>query len=246
MIRSTPPIGNKIIERIPQTIRLRSGLYLNLRNRRDVGEFWHIFTSSEYMSLVPELISLKMDSGVLVDCGASIGLFTFLIEQLSRCGILPWKDVFYTVVEPGDYNYAQLEKNMQENFSPNRYQICKGLVGHKKGEANFYESKHYPYSSSLTDRKEKKGKKHQVPFVDLSNFLEKSPCFVKMDIEGGEFLALEAYKEYWQNVVGLIIEWHAEMGDVSEAEKKLLNSGLKKVKRSWDNGDRLVDLYLRM
>lgn len=240
-----PPLINKIIEKIPQTIRLRSGLYLHTRHRRDTGEFWHIFTSAEYLSLVPYLARVPLSSGTIVDCGASIGLFTLLVEQLCRVELLPWENLNYIAIEPGGYNYAQLEKNLQENFSPERYQLHRGLVGSQSGDADFFESKQQPYSSSLLDRREIRSQAHRLPYVDLSACFAQKPCFVKMDIEGGEFLALETYRDYWPGIEGIVIEWHAEMGNVAEAEAVLFESGLKKVKRSWDNGNRLVDLYLR-
>lgn len=241
------PLSTKIIERIPQTVYLRSGIFIQLRHRHDNREFWRVFTSSEYMSFIPNLISLEVPSISVLDCGACIGLFSLLIEHLCRVGVLPWDKVFYTLIEPSPYNFSQLEHNIKKNLSDGSYQLIRGLVGLRGGEANFYESKRQPTSSSLINRKDLKEEmtKIRVPFIDITTFLQAKPCLVKVDIEGAEFTLFETYQEAVSNADGLIVEWHCEMGDVRAGESILEAIGLRKVKQSVDKGNRPTALYMR-
>ena len=240
------PLTTRIIERIPQTIRLRSGLLVELRHRRDVGEFWHLFSSSEYLSLMPFLNRLDMKEGILIDCGAAIGLFSLLIEQMAKVGILPgWGEHRVELIEPSEYNLRQLTRNMKRNLPARRYSIHHGAVGQRSGQVTFHESKRAPWSSSLRDRPGLPARAVTRNYIDLMPLVGEGPCLVKMDIEGAEFEALAAYHELWLRVDALVIEWHAEMGNIRDAEAHLKAGGLSHVKRSWETGDRYVDLYAR-
>lgn len=245
MTPTKPPLSNRLIEHLPQTARLRSGLYVGLRNRSDTGEFWHVFSSREYMALVPHLIQLPLSHGTVIDCGAGIGLFSLLMEHLCRVGVLPWSDLKFVLIEPGAYNFAQLKKNLARNLPAASWELLHGMVGQRDGEASFYESRRHPWSSSVVDRPGKSTARSTRSYVNLSKLIPAQPCLLKMDIEGAEFRAIETYHDELRKVSALIIEWHGEMGDISASETLLHEAGLRKKARSWDNGDRLVDLYVR-
>lgn len=248
MVRVKRPLLTKVIERIPQTLCLSSGINIQLRHKRDNRKFWDIFTSSEYMSLIPELATLKAQSISILDCGAGIGLFSLLIEHLCRIGVLPWDNVLYTLIEPSSHNFIKLEQNIKRNLANESCRLINGLLGLKNGDAEFYESKKKPYGSRLAGKTNgEDGVVKRLPFIDISAFLQAKPCFVKMDIEGSEFIFLETYRKELTNVEGIMIEWHSEMGDVEEGEFILSASGLRRVKRSpdKDNDNRFTDLYLK-
>ncbi len=199
------------------------------------------------MSLVPSLIDLKLEEVTVVDCGAGIGLFSLFIEHLLRIGMLGWKKPFYVMMEPSRYNFDLLKRNVVENLDIERVELHNCLVGMKEGSYTFYEHKGKPYSSSILDRKDVKVKKEvfQVPFLDVSEILRRDDAFLKLDIEGAEFMFLESYRKDLDSLKGVIVEWHSEMGDVERGIQILEDAGLKMVKRSWDRDTRFIDLYLR-
>jgi FkbM family methyltransferase len=247
MVMPKRPLSTRIIELIPQTLFLRSGMLIELRNKHDSREFWRVFTSPEYMSFIPELISLRVPSISVLDCGACIGLFSLLIEHLRRIGVLPWDNVSYTLIEPSPYNFGQLERNVRRNLPEGSYRLINGLVGLKDGDSDFYESKRKPSSSGLSKRDDIREKmaRMRLPFIDIAGFLKERPCLLKVDIEGAEFMMLETYSEALSNVEGLVIEWHCEMGDMKEGESMLSATGFHKAKESLRKGDRVVALYMR-
>lgn len=240
------PIFTRLLEEVPQTLCLGSGIHIFSRSRRDNRKVWDIFTSSEYMSIVPELVKLKFPRLTLIDCGAGTGLFSLFIEHLSRIGVLDWGDMYYIMIEPSEYNYQLLEKNITSNLNKESYEMHKGLVGKKEGNSRFYEHRRKPYSSSVLDRKDIKVKKNisEIPFIDITDRFKSENPFLKLDIEGSEFMFLENYSSDLSELSGLMIEWHSEMGDVEKGNEILQSSGLQRVKRSWDKETRFIDLYL--
>lgn len=239
-------LSTKIIERLPQAVHLRSGLMIELRDRHDTGEFWHVFSSSEYLALLPELIALRPCPELLVDCGTGIGLFTLLIEHLCRAEVLPWGEVDVVAVEGGSFNHRQAERNLRQNLAAERFVLHLGLVGKKHGEAEFFESSVARWSSGTSARPGLRQRAVRRPFVDLTPMLMAGrSTLVKMDIEGAEFEAIAEYAEVWSQVTALIIEWHAELGDVDAARAVLTAAGLEQRKRSWHQGNRIVELYVR-
>lgn len=240
------PLFTRILEEIPQTLCLSSGIHIFSRSRRDNRKVWDIFTSSEYMSLVPEIVPLKFNNITLIDCGAGTGLFSLFIEHLNRTRTLEWGEINYIMIEPSGYNYKLLESNISSNLDKDNYTLMKGLVGSKTGESRFYEHRKKPYSSSVLDRKDIKVRKNisEVPFIDITSILKSENSFLKLDIEGSEFNFLENYGSDLSSLKGLILEWHSDMGDVERGNEILGQAGLQRVKRSWDKETRFVDLYL--
>lgn len=238
------PLSTRIIDRIPQTVCLRSGINITLRNRHHVSDFWQIFSSAEYMALVSLLSQRSFDQFHLLDLGGGIGLFSLLIEHLSRIEVLPWQNRTYTVVEVSPKNRRMVEHNLSANLSAGSFQVQWGAAGQKNGQATLTFSKGAPWGNTITNPATS-DEQISVPFVDVSAHLMIPNTIVKMDIEGAEFNFIPAYAAELQQVKGLIVEWHAERGSILEAEAVLQQAGLRKHKRSWNNGNRLVDLYLK-
>ncbi len=234
-----------IIRRLPRTVNIRSGLSVHLRHWRDNDSFWGFFTGPEYMLFIPGLSDLKMSPVNVIDCGAGNGLFSLWIEHFRRLGILDWKDVRYTLIEPSLSNVGIIKKNMKDNLPKENYEVIRGLVGQRDGSALFYESKDSPWSSSML-RKQENAREVDVPFADLSPFLKRENVFLKLDIEGTEFSTLENYGNELSNIKGLVIEWHREFGYSIESAKSILkNCGLSLSKKSSDNKHVLVEFYKR-
>ena len=237
------PFSAWLIERIPQTVRLRSGLRVHLRNHADAVVFWNVFTSGEYLALVRDLADLDVE--VVVDCGAGIGMFSLLVEHLCRVGLLDWEDVEVEAIEPAQYNLPQLRKNLDRNLADGRYTIHEGVVGGGEGSVVFYETPKYPWSGSLVERKEMEGRAVEAPVVDLPSIVAGRPAVLKLDVEGAEFEVFEAHASSLGSVEAVVVEWHVEMGDVERGGGLLREGGFDFVRRSKSDGNRLVDLYRR-
>lgn len=246
MKRAKRPLLTRIIERIPQTITLGSGITIGLRGHHDYHKFLDIFTSREYLCLVHNLSHFNSNSMNVIDCGAGIGLFSLLLEHLCRLDILPWKRTFYTLIEPSRANFAQLGRNLRENLPNGSYNLIMGLVGQMSGDHEFYESREQPWRSSIFKEKKLRGMVlvTRVPFVSLAPLLVERPCLVKLDIEGAEFMLLESLSEHLHYVDILIIEWHTEFGNIAEGEKALINRGFNRVKRNIPCEGRIIDLFM--
>ncbi len=239
------PFLTKLIEWIPQTVALRSGIKIRLRGRPDAKHFWTMFTSPEYMAFVPELASIKEPDLVVIDCGAAIGLFSLLIEHLRRLEILDWPNVSYVLVEPSSFNLRRLRHNIAANLPVESFEIFDGLIGPRSGPSEFYQSRWGRWTSSVFRQSVPMERKAQKPSVDISNILRSGPCLLKVDIEGAEFQLLETYRDELTNVIAIVVEWHAECGDTEKAASALSSTGFWMAKRRLPGPGLMVDLYLR-
>ena len=239
------PLFTKLLERIPQTVVLRTGLRVRLRGRVDAKHFWSVFTSPDYLSFLPHLASIDERALRVIDCGAGIGLFSLLIEHLRRAALLPWEVASYVLVEPSRRNLPRLKRNLASNVPEDRYRVLEGLVGRRGGDAEFYDRRWRPWASSIFHDSAARGVRGRKPFVDLVEFLAMGPCLLKADIEGAEFLLLESYRGELANVRALVIEWHTEHGDPDAGDARLRSAGLRRVSRRHEGPTRIVDLYVR-
>ena len=239
------PFLTKAIEWIPQTVALRSGISVRLRGRSDAKHFWGTFTSPEYMAFVPELASIRESKLKVIDCGGGIGFFSLLIEHLRRLEILAWEDTSYVIVEPLSYNLHRLRRNIRANLEDGSYEIVEGLVGQRTGDSVFYQSRWSRWSASVFQRSHFLEQKTRKPYIDISPFLCQEACVLKLDIEGAEFDFLKTYCDQLTKVLALVVEWHAQFGDVADAESVLASQGLRRVRRRHPGPDLVVDLYLR-
>lgn len=242
-----PRLIHSVSLRLPQRIALRSGLRLYTFDKASNAHFWHTFTSSEYLQFLPELNASKREPpSILIDCGAAVGYFSLLIEHSIRCGLLHWPPISYVAIEASPRNYHRLTKNYTTNLNKKQVlAIQHGLIGAQSGQRDFFVNNNAPWSSSILQRDANHSTKINLDFFNLEPFLNKGNAFIKMDIEGGEFLFLESYKGLLTKLWGIIIEWHGELGDVNYARTLLESSGLKSVKVVDESEQRQVELFLR-
>lgn len=237
-------LSTKIIDRIPQSIHLRTDLFIHLKNKRETSLFWNIFTSMEYLMMVPILATINFDDGIVIDCGAGIGLFSLLIAHCIRLKLLNWENIKYFLIEPSPLNLATLMSNFQSNFSPKEYSVQQGLVGKKEGYDNFYFSKFNKWSSSVIDHKLKHTKVTTIPYYDLTRILGgPKNILMKIDIEGSEYDFFDNYLQQLSSVKLLIIEWHKNFGNPFQCENKLFDLGFKELLCSVNDSDVKLSLY---
>ncbi|HMU05214.1 MAG TPA: FkbM family methyltransferase [Saprospiraceae bacterium] len=230
--------------RLPQSIALRSGLRLNTYNKKDNSLFWSIFTSSEYLSLMPDIIKSGIRPELVIDCGAACGYFSLMIEHFCRAEVLDW-EVSYLLVEPSEYNFKKLQKNFSQAGLSQKTILEKKVAGKSEGSITFYESKTSPWSSSIHNRTSINSKKVTHSYINLNPYLDQKNCFLKIDIEGGEYDFIDTYASHFGKVSGIIIEWHHEMGDTEKAIQQINEAGLYLIKTSFEKDNRRVDLFLK-
>jgi FkbM family methyltransferase len=229
--------------RMPQSYAIRSGLRVYAANRAQNALFWSIFTSSEYLSFVPHLVKSDIRPTVWIDCGAAIGYVTLLFNHLIRSGVLSWELEKQLCIEPSAEHYAILSDNICNNklgASP-----VLGIVGKKEGSEVFHQNSSNPWSSSIQPRFSHSSNVNRT-YYDLTSVLAAGkPCMLKIDIEGAEFSFIESYASDLDNVLGIIIEFHKEMGDIAYANQLLSQAGFHMAHNSLDKKNREVCLYLR-
>ncbi len=238
------PAFTKLIECIPQTIALRSGVMIPVRGRMEAKHFWNMFTSEEYSSFIPYLARLKGPELLLVDCGAAIGMFSLFVEHVRRLELVPWQRTRYVLIEPASYNLRRLRRNIGANIPQEDFKIVQGLTGERSGEIDFYESRLFRWGSNRFRKMSILDRRTRRKFVDIAQYFDHHPCLLKVDIEGAEFGLLEEYREALERVDAFTVEWHEAFGNVDQASKLLESAGLTLAKRITPGG-RKVDFYLR-
>lgn len=140
-----------------------------------------------------------------VDCGANIGYFTMLAARL--VGIDGRIDAF----EPDPVNRTRLEIHLTQNHLAHRVTIHPVAVSNAPGQLTIYHpsgpgtnhgmSSAFPQHFSRADQ-------YIVPAVRLDERLNGIPHLIKLDVEGGEWNAIEGMKSLLQSTAPprLIIE----------------------------------------
>jgi FkbM family methyltransferase len=139
------------------------------------------------------------------DVGANIGYVSLLLERAAR----PNGRVFAFEALPA--NVERIRRNVALNSLENRITLVPAAVADKSGELTFYVHASVgmgKVAGSAGRRDEAYQAEIQVPALSLDEFVYRdgnpSPHVVKMDIEGGEVLALPGMKR-------LLAEYHPIM-----------------------------------
>lgn len=157
-----------------QEVVLRSGARFILRDTHssDLGTLLEVAGSDDYM------MSSIRSPRVIVDAGANIGAFAIIAARM-------YPDAIVHAVEPEESNFKQLllniEKNGVQNIKP-----LQAAISSQYGETELYLSNH-PAAHTL--RPIHGAVVRKVKTIPLSHFGHIDA--LKMDIEGGEYMALE-------------------------------------------------------
>lgn len=235
---------NSVTLRLPQLIRLRSGVKVATYGKAHNNLFWNIFTSPQYIQHFRALIQLDIRPSHIIDCGAAWGYFSLLIKHMVKNGLLDWKDLDFTLVEPNSKNVGHPKINAELNFQPDEFRKIQGLVGKHSGSAQFFRSRGHPWGSSVHHR-ENSSNIGAIPFFDLTDLFDKGNCLLKLDIEGGEFDFFCQYRQQLACTCAIIVEFYAEMGNVSESQTHLREAGFELALTSMHVGNRSVHLYVK-
>lgn len=184
---------------------------------------WELY-EPETAALVRDIVKPGM---TIIDIGAHIGYFTRIFS-----GLVGPEGLVYAI-EADPVNFALLEKNTKYLANVRRFQIA---VADINGELAFYRGEKTGTHSAI--KAEFRPQKITVPAARLDDWITKEKIpridLIKMDIEGGEPIALKGMTGVFQNnpEVKLILEFNPEclrLGGLNEMEilRELFGLGLE-------------------
>jgi len=161
----------------------------------DIGIFHQIFINNEY-----DYDYSLQDSGVIIDAGANIGLFTVLMKNL-------YPNFEFICIEPDKENFELLKSNTSKYTNIN-YEFA-GLWN-KKIKLKVYDKYNTGKSGLVVEEDEING---NVDAVDINYLIEKYNLkyidLLKIDIEMSEIYVFnENYENWLPKVKVIVIELH--------------------------------------
>jgi FkbM family methyltransferase len=217
------------LHRFPPSARNKTIVFFNGRKIRFSSPFWFLHSIDEiFIQEVYKFCSEK-ESPYIIDCGSNIGLSVIYFKTLfSKARVVAF-EADPTVFDElrnniGEYGYNDVSLVNAAVWTDNTTITFKseGSVG---GMIN-------PTGTSETNDV-------QVPAIRLKEYLEEEIDFLKIDIEGAEYLVLKDCKALLSNVRNLFIEYHEEKLDAQKLHEILQwldHAGFKYyIKEAWNN-----------
>jgi FkbM family methyltransferase len=166
----------------------------------------------------------NLTGGIFIDVGAHVGKYS----------IPAAKNAAVTVValEPDEYNFGLLKKNVALNHLPNIICINKGAYS-SPGKISFYTTEQGEGMHSIFKQAESKQEK-KIEVDTLDNIIEQlntnSPVsLMKIDVEGAEYDVLQGAEKILQKYhPGLIVEiWQHDPARLARVKEYLQRFGYK-------------------
>ena len=188
-------------------IKLLDGSYYTIK-LEDEKLIEHFETGNNYTEAILEQFNnanyyqdfIKESDKFILDIGANVGLFALYVS--------PWAEKI-VCIEPTPSHFELLIKLTEGLDNIDKIQ---GAVSNVTGTTNFYTSQSNTTTNGLIARDVQSS--FQVPSYTIEDLVVKSGLervdFVKMDIEGGEYIVLdEKTIEYiGKNIPKILIEFH--------------------------------------
>lgn len=178
---------------------------LNLNSEADESVFHEIFVDRDYM-VVDDIVGEA--SGVILDIGAHIGLFSMYARGLND-------NVKIFAYEPAPENFAAMKAHFKENHIDG-VTVKNVAVTGNDGETVLFLSED-SHNHSIWNLFGSKMKQVKVPTVSMAKIFERDLVkqgilfcdLVKMDCEGAEFEILESMSvEVFKKIGSFYIEYH--------------------------------------
>jgi FkbM family methyltransferase len=153
---------------------------------------------------IQELYKIKLPPDCyIIDCGANIGLSVlYLKQQFPKSHIVAF--------EPDDRNFELLSKNVG-SFNYTDVELKKEAVWVENTMIGFTND------GSMSSRLDQNSPINpKVKASRLKDFLNKRIDFLKMDIEGAEYLVLKDINEKLMNVENLFLEYHGNFNQTNQ------------------------------
>ena len=166
-----------------------------------------IFVEDIYMQDLPP-------GARIIDCGANIGLSVLYLKKLCP-------DAEIIAFEPDERNFKLLEKNVQ-SFGLTKIELRKEAVWIENDFLRF--SNKGTLGSKIVEEAVSDGQTIRVKSTRLKDLMDRKIDFLKLDIEGSEYLVLKDIAENLHMATNIFIEYHGRY-----AENKQLNEVLELV-----------------
>ena len=170
-----------------------------------VGVYKDIFVNNHYHCP----IALRHDARI-VDGGANIGLSSlYFLHRYPNARIEAY--------EANPLTCRLLTKTLASaKFAAGRYSVHGKALHTEDGQVPFYANPDTPsaLNSSIAgrDNMKERGKRIEIPAVDIRGLLKKPVDLLKLDVEGHEYLLLDVPEITPETVRAMVIEFH-EMTD---------------------------------
>lgn len=142
-------------------------------------------------------------AATIIDCGANIGLSVLYFKKLCP-------DAQIIAFEPDEQNYKLLEKNVQ-SFALGNVELRKEAIWIENGFLNF--SNKGTLGSKIVDNTAGDEQTITVKSTRLKDLMNRKIDFLKLDIEGAEYLVLRDIAESLANAGRIFIEYHGRFAD---------------------------------
>lgn len=203
----------KYLKHLPSNKLHSHKLFNNPTLFYDGHEFLHgiteIFIEEVYKQNLPE-------NANIIDCGANIGLSVVYLKRNFPSSRI-------TAFEPDNKNFELLEKNIQSHNLSN-VSLRKEAVWTEDTMISFIEEGNMGSKIGQSNKSEQL----MVKAVRLKNLLQTKVDFLKLDIEGAEYLVLLDIRDELNNVNNLFVEYHGQFnqsGELIEIFNILKNGG---------------------
>ncbi len=181
---------NRAVPDKPTDVVIAGGALIGAQLRLDLQQEKDLWLGTYEPDLQQALQTLARPGMVAYDVGANIGYFTLLLVRLvGEAG-----QVF--AFEPLPANLERLRGHLAMNGLAQTVEVVPAAVGDEMGQARFlvHASRAMGKVQGAAGRNVRYEEALQVPLISLDAFVYEqgnpAPDLVKMDIEGGEVLAL--------------------------------------------------------
>jgi FkbM family methyltransferase len=148
------------------------------------------------LDTVRQIRRLLRSGGWFVDCGANIGYFTMLAA--TWVGANGRVDAF----EPDPINRRRLESHLAANRLGDRVRIHPAAVSDQAGMLDLYHPTGADGNHGMSSAYHGlvgQAERYTVPTVRVDEVLEAVPDLIKLDVEGGDYAAIEGMKRLLQS-----------------------------------------------
>ena len=170
------------------------------------------FLSSYHEIFIDKIMDFKTStkSPLIIDCGANIGLATIFFKS-----IMPKAKVIS--FEPNPNIFSVLKQNV-ESFNFENVELHEVAVWNKDGEINFHlEGGH----SSRIPKEGESLEVSKVKTIALKKFINRKVDFLKIDIEGAEYVVIKSIQNELKMVDNLFLEYHSNVIEVQSLDEIL-------------------------
>ncbi len=207
---------------------LRSGLSIRVSSHSDWIIFNEIFVNGDYDDAILMAMERAQTGAELkiLDLGANVGFFSLRCLDLLHRRHLEELPTSIVAVEGNPKTFRSMMTRLSAQKVRCPVNVVNGLVGYKKGTGTITD---FEISGNNRVLSGEPGKAHTVDYVDLDCFpaLQSRIDLLKCDIEGGELLFLQNYRELLQRTQVGVFELHDDQCDTNECRRLLREAGFK-------------------